>query len=139
MSLFLSEPQARKLPKPLLLICVPTNSTCDTCFEFISTPILGEWHLAALQSKEGDWETRCKVTPACVITLGRYFVCSICPPKALSSPLVKIPNKMALLNLCQLMNISRVKGPAWQWTYRIYNCIVWWGDSTCTITCMLVV
>lgn len=49
--------------------------------EFISTHIQGKWHLAAVQSK-CDWETGIKVTPACVITLGNVFVCSIYLPKA---------------------------------------------------------
>lgn len=48
--------------------------------EFISTHIQGKWHLAAVQSK-CDWETRIKVTSACVITLGNVFVCSIYQPK----------------------------------------------------------
>lgn len=97
------------LSQPTLHIPVPTKPTHDTCFEFISTHISGEWHLAALQSKECGWETKGKVTLACVITLGNVFVCSICPSKALSSKLVKKPNTMAILNLCQCWSCWRNK------------------------------
>lgn len=97
--------------------CTHETNTCHyTTHEFISTHISGEWHLAALQSKEWDWETKGKVTPACVITLGSVFVCSICPSKALGSTLVKKPNKMAIQNLCQLL--KRLRGQTYQSLYR---------------------
>lgn len=66
--------------KRFLHINAKSAPTHDTDFEFISTHIQGKWHLAAVQSK-CDWETRIKVTPACVITLGNVFVCSIYLPK----------------------------------------------------------
>lgn len=66
--------------KRFLHIDAKSAPTHDIDFEFISTHIQGKWHLAAVQSK-CDWETRIKVTPACVITLGNVFVCSIYLPK----------------------------------------------------------
>lgn len=66
--------------KRFLHINAKSAPTHDIDFEFISTHIQGKWHLAAVQSK-CDWETRIKVTPACVITLGNVFVCSIYLPK----------------------------------------------------------
>lgn len=81
--------------------------------------------LAVLQSKEWDWETKGKVTPARVITLGSVVVCSICPSKALSSTLVKKPNKMAILNLCQLL--KRLRGQTYQGLLHVYT--VWYPKT----------
>lgn len=97
-------------------------------FEFISTHISGDWHLAALQGKECDCKSKGKVTPASVITLG--CVCVLCVSiKGFEFSAWKKPNAMAILNLCQLLN--RLRGQTYQGLY----CCRPWGSthSMCTL------
>ena len=86
---------------------VPTHThtpTHDTCFEFVSTHISGEWHLTwqCSKAKSTVGKPRAKVTPACVITLCNVFVQSLSLSVQLRLSVQKRErNVVAILNLCQ--------------------------------------